>query len=157
MKTIYGDLTNTLFEETNVKAKKVYVPTNKGWIEPFGVWQLEDDQFELLNTIPDNKWKDDYGWFNTRDDIVGGDLIKVVVNGEELLIYKEDDNFYHSDEYLEELAEEDEEWSLEYSGLLELAEYYYGMSYSWNVAALANTLAKANNLTLVDFLKVYDI
>ena len=57
---IGGDNIRLAFAELNINAKFTYKSNHLPF--PVEVWVISIDDFKILCEIPDDKWKDEWGW-----------------------------------------------------------------------------------------------
>lgn len=65
MKEILGAELDKAFEELNINATKTYEAKNirYKYQEIYQVWELSDDDFELICNMVEEDWKDNWGWW----------------------------------------------------------------------------------------------
>lgn len=120
------------------------------------VWELEDEDFERLCSIPDNEWKDDYGWFRYSEGSNMG-VVNRRYNINNHYINAWDGNERVKQEEENKTLPVDDRWTepRKYSNLLSYFCEEIGASTEKNVTALAIDLAEQNGLKLSELFKKY--
>ena len=153
---ILGDNLSEAMRVFNIEAELKYKTPTTGRYErgpKFEVWELTKEAFETLNAIEEDDWTDEHGWWRHGESTSKGIDTKYIVNKSEMLGY--------SSSFHEELStdpnadEEDENRPESYIHLLEYLDINQGVSAERNVTAMAIALAKANDLTLGEFMEKY--
>jgi len=155
MREILGDKLEKVMEIYNINATKTY-QNNSDATDFRQVWELEDNDFERLCNIPDEDWKDDYGWFRSADGSNMGSVNKR---------YNINNHYINAwDGYGREIQKEenkslppDDRW-VEPRKYFDLLEYFceeLGASTERNVAALVIDLAKQNGIKMSELFKKY--
>ena len=152
---IIGGNLDLAFEELNILAVKKFEAEQEygGSIQ---VWELSNEELSKLNSVADDNWKFEYGWWrNGGTNCENDEQIEFVVNGEKMIGFKNEHSWYHSDDYLEELDEGEEPELPEYSTFFDWFTEYYGLSKLENVAYFVHSLAEINELTKAEFFEKY--
>lgn len=145
-----GDL-DLAIKELNVKAVKTATVTKK--IKKYQVWELDENNFEILCDVDENEWKDNWGWWRSANGAVISPIEKCTINGIEVFGYHNEALAELNEELQKEEAEED--WSYPYQIYTDLFEHFSearGASQPRNVTALAIEMAKANNMKLSELM-----
>lgn len=158
MKEILGGELDKAFQELRINAKKTYEIKNKHWeyCELYQVWELSDEDFEQICNIPDNEWKDDWGWWRYA---LGSNMCnpfsRYNINHHYLLAWDGDSRL----NFLEEnktLKPEDRYYDeRKYNSLLQYFCNEIGASTERNVCAVAVDLATINGITMSELFRKY--
>lgn len=131
------------------------------------IWEVSDEAFQTLRDFPDDKWKDNWGWWRSAEGCNLGEAKSLIeINGYKLLGWR--NNVKKEDCFLD-WQEEDEDEKESYdnnfeeyyddyypSSWINLLEYFgeeFGCFMEKNVCALAVDLAKANEMTMAELFK----
>lgn len=135
---ILGSKLDKAFEVFGINARKTYQDPE------YQVWEMDEKEYEKLNNVSDDDWKNDFGWWRKGNCIYEGTAnADYVVNGLEMMGYSRDDESkeLHKggiyDNYTEWLSE-----------VMDLGTIK-------NIAIFAISLAKDNNMTLAEFMYEY--
>jgi len=144
MKEILGANLKKCFKELKIKAKKTYCLNNK-YCE-YEVWEMSDNDFEVLSNIPNSKWKESWGWWRFSEGSNMGQVFQeYIINGKKIMTW--DGKRGEDDQYLIK--------SRSYDNLLEYFCDEIGASTETNICALATDLAKQNNMKMSDLFSIY--
>lgn len=143
--------------DLNIKAELKYTTPTTGKFEKllkFEVWEMSQETFEVFCEIDDEDWKDDYGWWRygerASEDFSG----QYIVNGHEMIGYPAEEHAMDFPDTDDEEAEEKNE-PASYSHFLQYLDYNQGLSTEKNITITAVSLAKANDMTLAEFMTKY--
>lgn len=148
--------------DLNIKAELKYTTPETGKFEKlpkFEVWEMSQETFEAFCNVDDDDWKDEYGWWRygerSSEDFSGLNI----VNGHEMIAFPPEEHAMdfpsENADGEEEEEEEEESGPLSYRHFLQYLDYNQGMSTERNIAITAISLAKANGLTLAEFMNKY--
>lgn len=113
----------------------------------FEAWEMSEEVFEAFCNVDDEDWKNDYGWWRYGERASEDFSATYIVNGHEMIGYPNES--WENDE------DEDEPGPDSYEDFLEYLDLNQGLSTEKNIAITAISLAKANNLTLAEFMEKY--
>ena len=132
MKEILGGDLELAFETLGVKAMKTFDG------DQYQVWQLEDEEFEKLDSSDENIWIDDWGWWRHSEGSNMGSVNKrFSINGHWISAWGE--NSYKN----------------KYISLIEYINLELNLSSETNLCHLSVDLAKQNGLTLGELFNKY--
>lgn len=138
-------LAGFLFSDTaaalNLDCKRMYCG------EAWEVWEITDESFERLIDIPDELWKQEWGWFRYAEgcNISHWPVATFIVNGKYMLgFYNEFDDFWK------------EKQERMYASLCDYLSNVIGASTPKNVCALAVDIAKLNAMTMAELFTIYE-
>lgn len=132
------------------------------------IWELTDNAYETLSDFPDDKWKDNWGWWRYADGSNMGEAKDCgMINGLNIKIWRDD---YKRGELLQEWKlersiEEKREYHNNFEEFYEvwcpncwdtLLDYFsdeIGCSSETNICALATDLAKQNGMTMAELFR----
>jgi hypothetical protein len=155
MVEILGGNLEKVLRELNIVAVKTYEGITH-LDNRTQVWELDNEDFEKLCKVPDDEWKDDYGWFRHAE----GSNMGVVnrrynINNHYIIAWDGAGREDHEEEN-KKLPVDDR--YIEPRKYFDLFEYFceeIGASTGKNVTALAIDLAKQNNMKLSELLIKY--
>jgi hypothetical protein len=145
---ILGAELDIAFEELKMNVLKTYEIINKPWdyCETYQVWELSEEDFEKICSIPDNEWKDNWGWWRyAKGSNLGSVGHRYNINGHYISAW---------DGYKRENTK-DYPWNREYKTLLQYFCNEIGVSTEKNVCAVAVDLAEQNGITMAELFKKY--
>lgn len=155
-----GNLENA-FTGFGVSATKL-IHTYHEFGEQYGlqIWELTKEDYEKFNELTNQveNWDSSkFGWFRQGGvNVSKNEIITFQVKGQDMLGFKNEHNYYHSDEFLKECEEDEEEPYIPgYFDLFEHLEFYWGASKLENVALFVISLAEINSITNAEFLRKY--
>lgn len=134
-------------KEFGIDAVKVFETTETKHLEPYQVWEMNENEFDKLSMIEDVDWTPVHGWWrhgsSVFDDYATQDF---TINGHSIQAY--------------EIREPDEEGEEdlrdnEFPDLFTYFEYVLGVTAPYKKVYVANSLAKENNMSLATLLEVY--
>lgn len=148
--------------DLNIEAELKYTTPTTGKFErlpKFEVWEMSQETFEAFCNVDDDDWKDEYGWWRYGERSSEDFSATYIVNGHEMIGFPPEEHAmdFPSENADGEENDEDEEESgpASYSHFLQYLDYNQGMSTERNIAITAISLAKANGLTLAEFMTKY--
>lgn len=155
-----GNLENAFIEFGVNSRKLAHTYHEFGLQYGLQVWELTKEEFDKFNELTTNAkdWNSSkLGWFRLGGvNVSHNDVITFEVNGKEMLGFKNEYSYYHSEEFLKSCEEDGEEPYIPgYCDLLEYLESYWGASKNENVALFINELSEVNELSKADFVKQY--
>lgn len=129
------------FSELGVVAQKKYQGGR------FEVWELSNADYQRICSVPDEDWKEDWGWWRSgRCILEGNPLHEYCVHGEKMLGWLDE----------EREKEEDSDYiGCPYSTFTDWLIFCWGLGTEKNIACFATSLAKHNGLTLAEFMQKY--
>lgn len=143
------------FTELGIAAAKVY-QSDKDWLDiEYQVWEMPVGEFEVLEAFADEEWQADFGWYRTAGCNDTSELIEFNINGQTMLGFKNENSWYHSEDYLSELEEGENPTLPSYKNFTSWFSEYQGLSKPENVAYFATTLAEKNSLSKAEFFEKY--
>jgi hypothetical protein len=147
MKEILGGGLDKAFEELNLYAQKMYELKNKSWeyCEIYQVWRLPDEDYDKLCLIPENAWKDNWGWWRSAEGCVLGNPDHRYNIKHHYIWAWDNDNRIEKDYYKDR----------KYRNLLEYFSEELNLSAERNVCALSVDLAKYNGMTMAELYNKY--
>lgn len=160
MKEILGSNLDKAFQELNILATKTF-ENKEGYdnIYKFQVWEMADEKFKKICDIPDEDWKDNWGWWRESSCIYEGrELYEYTVNGKKMLGYIPE---IDEEEAKYEDNEEDKEFVLNFYKYIESKNFtawlseVFNLSTERNITSFAISLAKENGITLAEFMDRY--
>jgi hypothetical protein len=152
MREILGKDLDLAIMELGIGATKTY----QG--EDYDVWEMSEDEFQKLTVIPEEDWKDEYGfWRSAEGSNIGNEMSNFKINNQIILAWDGDCRI----EALNEVNgnEKDVDYCYrdrEYRTLLEYFCDEIGASQPRNVCALAVDLAKINGITMSELFVKYE-
>ncbi|QIC46185.1 hypothetical protein GAG94_03040 [Lysinibacillus sphaericus] len=148
---IIGQELDLAFQELNIKANKMYESKEDEINAKIQVWELEDKEYEKLGLIKEDDWKMEYGWW--RNGGCNQYLeFEFTVKGEKMIGFKNNHSWYHSEDYLTECTESNDEPTLPtYNKFSDWFTEYMNLSKLENLAYFAHDLAEINGLTKAEF------
>lgn len=155
-----GDELQNSFTALGIQAKNTYKDSR------YEVWELSDGDFEKICNVPDEEWREDWGWWRCAEgcNLDSFPTHSFKVNNEEMIGWYDE---YALDEFIESEKEirEDEHisddeltkefLSTEYSDLTDYLSQMFGASTEKNVCAISIGLAKLNGITLGQLFEKY--
>lgn len=145
--------------DLKIEAELKYTTPTTGKFErlpKFEVWEMQQETFETLCNVDDDDWKDEYGWWRYGERASENFSGLNIVNGHEMIAFPPEE---HAMDFPSEHADgeekEEESGPESYTHFLQYLDYNQGMSTEKNVAITAISLAKANELTLAEFMTKY--
>lgn len=158
-----GNGIETAFKELGIEAKCTYKNPKSTYYE---VWEIEKDDMLMLEFV--SNWPKKYGWWRYSEGSNMGDVdYDFTIKGQPIIAWqngviedlksdwehetKKNKEFYNFnvEEYIEDNITTD------YTDLLEYFCNHCGCSVESNVCALAQDLAKANNMTVAQLFAKY--
>lgn len=126
-----GEGVEKAFLDLGIQAKCMYRSQNEHSLCAYEVWQLSDADFNKLSDIPDDDWKDNWGFWRYAPgaNIDNQPVRNTIINGHEIL------------------ARYDETRAV-YPDLLTYFCEEWGASSPKNVCALAADMAQLNGMTM---------
>ncbi len=129
----------------------------------YQVWLVGEVSFDRLCGIPDDEWKDDWGWWRycTGCNLVGGMTHEFTVNQKPMLGFVNEGKYYDFVEYQEDKTAKDWERGEEeyfqtvYKSLTEYLCEQFGASTEKNICAISVDLAKMNHMTMAELFDAY--
>lgn len=152
-KQIIGQNLDLAFKELPVEAVKMYESKENEFGSKYQVWELTESEYEKLEQVNDDSWKVEYGWWrNGGTNMDGSETLEFNINGNTMIGFKNEYSWYHSEDYLSELDEDEEPSLPSYSNFSDWFEEYMGLSKSENLTYFAHSLAKYNKMSKAEFL-----
>lgn len=159
-------------EELNLTARETYKESSPidSYREPYSVWKLSEESYDIISAIEEDDWKDEWGWWRYAEgtNIEGSPKLLTDINSKEIIVWlnevKFEDRVNDEIEDLEEDGEDDiDEEGIRASIIAEkhygsLTEYClseWGASLEGNVCAITVGLAKLNDMSLSELWKNY--
>lgn len=143
------------FTELGIAAVKVY-QSDKDWLgTEYQVWEMPIGEFEILEAFAHEEWQSDFGWYHTAGCNDTSEIIEFNVNGQTMLGFKNENSWYHSEDYLSELEEGEKPTLPSYKNFTFWFSEYQGLSKPENLAYFATTLAEKNGLSKAEFFEKY--
>jgi len=129
----------------------------------YQVWLVGEVSFDRLCGIPDDEWKDDWGWWRycTGCNLVGSMTHEFTVNGKPMIGFVNEGRYSDFVERQEDKSAEDWERDEEgyfptvYKSLTEYLCEHIGASTEKNICAISVDLAKMNNMTMAELFDQY--
>lgn len=148
MKEILGAELDKAFEELNINATKTYEAKNirYKYQEIYQVWELSDDDFELICNMVEEDWKDNWGWWRSAE---GSNMCS------EIHRYNINNHYIKAWDGATRERNDKDCWPREYDYLTEYMCDEIGASMEKNVCALAVDLARINNITMGELFTKY--
>ena len=137
---IGGEGIELAFKDLNINAKCTY----KSKQLPFyaEVWEISVDDFKMLCDYPDEKWKEEWGWWRQGYCVYHNNIYnEYTVNGKMMYGY--------------EPAEYEDYEQILYDSFYNYLRYVHNLSTFYNFCYFAISLADDNNMKVSDFLKEY--
>lgn len=131
----------TFAEETGLKTLRM---TFENKNTDFNVFEISEEEFEVMDSYPDEDWKEEWGWWRYSEGCVLEYKFPtniIVINDSALMAWYDDvieQDYYH--DY--------------YDNLFEYCLNVWHCSTEHNITAIAVGLAKLNNMSLADLLKL---
>jgi hypothetical protein len=166
---ILGNKLKKAFAKLGIKATKTYQAEDpEKWQDICQVWELDESEFEKLNSVEESQWKSSWGWWRegARSNF-SYPKVDIIVNGEDIIgwydehkmeLYIEDyacDYAHLCGEDAHEKLQEDFFDSLEFPDLLTYFCDHLGISTEGRVCALATQLAEINGITMGELFRKY--
>lgn len=108
----------------------------------YEVWELMPEDFEKIDFISDEDWKDEWGWWRTGHcTLEGATENLIMVNGKPMYSYSP--------------LTPKENLTNDYSDFFEYLYKVFDLTTPYNRAYFATSLAKDNCMTLDEFMKIY--
>lgn len=124
----------------------------------FEVWAISDKSYDRLCAVPDEEWKDKYGWWRWGECILeGSPLWEYTVNNQKMLGYLDEgrlDDLIEGEEP-EDKLDETFYTEREYESYTDWLCEVMSCSTEKHIACFAVSLAKANGLSLAEFMEKY--
>lgn len=149
-----GNLTKA-FTDLGIAAAKIYQSDEDQFGIEYQVWEIPTGEFEVLEAFADEEWQSDFGWYRTAGCNDTSELIEFTVNGQTMLGFKNENSWYHSEDYLSELEEGEQPKLPNYKNFTTWFSEYQGLSKPENLAYFAATLAEKNGLSKAEFFEKY--
>ena len=129
----------------------------------YQVWCVDQSDFDRLCVVPDEDWKDDWGWWRYCEgcNLVGSMTYEFTVNGKPMIGFFNEGRYSDFVERQEDKSAEDWEHNEEenfptvYKSLTEYLCEHIGASTEKNVCAIAVDLAKMNHMTMAELFDAY--
>lgn len=137
------------FAELGIEANNTY----KGGVGPkYEVWELSAENFKLLESVLEEKWKDEWGgWrYSEGTNVDYSPVAEALINGESCLVWVNVDK----EEYYGN--EDDASIPLEFESISHYMINMWGVSQPRNVCALAVGLAKLNGISMAGLFRKYE-
>ena len=140
-----GGLANAL-ESLGIQAKCTF--KSKYNMTPYKqVWEIREQDFDILCNVPEDQWHEDWGWFRYSSGAnLGPATEQYMIGGQKVLAW---------DGYKHEIDEDGYDWR-EYSDLTEYLELELGASTESNVCSVVTEMAKQNDMTIAQLLQKYE-
>ena len=137
MEILAGDGFETAVREFNLDAKKTFGNSR------FEVWDISQESLDALNSVPDEEWKEDYGWyrFSGGCNISHYPLKHFSVNGNSMYGFLGSYDPFHRKSY---------------ARLTEYLRSMLGVSTEKNICAVCVDLAKLNNMTMAELFEKFE-
>lgn len=153
---IIGQNLDLGLKELSVKGIKMYESKANEYGSKFQVWQLTDSEYDKLSSVKESDWQSDYGWWRNTGCNHPLTFFKFNVNGENMVGFKNEYHWYHSEDCLAELEEDETEEVPPYSSFSEWFSEYMELSKPENLAYFAHSLAQHNGMTNAEFFKKFE-
>jgi hypothetical protein len=158
MKEILGAELDLAFKELNINALKTYEIKNFPWeySEVYQVWELSEEDFKRICEIPNNEWKDDWGWWRfVEGSNLGGVDSRYNINNH--YIYAWDGVSRINFEEENKNCKPEDRWfrDRKYKTLLNYFCEEIGASTERNVCAVAVDIAKQNGIKMSELFIKY--
>lgn len=153
----------TAFKELGIEAKCTYKSPKA---TDYEVWEIAKDDMLMMEFVAN--WPDKYGWWTYSGGSVMGDVnAELTVNNKKISAWLDEGKvealkYYWEHESREERKAYDfdfdeyvADWLMDYHDLLEYFSNHLGASKVSNVFALAQDLAKANNMSVAQLFTTY--
>lgn len=150
MKQILGGKLYEAFKALGIKAECKH----KG--SKFEVWEISDYDYRKLIEVPDEDWKESYGWWRYGRCIEEkSKLYPFKVNGKEMLGYLDDSLVEGVNKLMAIENASDFILSAEYKSFTEWLSAVWELGNEKNTACFAISLSKENKMTLAEFIKTF--
>ncbi len=143
---ILGSDLDQAFIELGINATKTYQCENKWWEyqENYQVWEMSEEEFEKLDSIKEDRWNDEWGWWRyAQGSVMSGEWHRYNVNNHYLIAW-------------DGTSREKYDWmDRKYKCLLEYYCEEHGLSQPKNICALSVDLARMNNMKMSELWQKY--
>lgn len=153
---IIGQNLDVAFQELPIEAKKLYESKENEYGNKYQVWKLTESEHEKFGLVEEDDWKESYGWWRSGGCNQSPVFLDFTVNGKQMIGFKNEHSWYHSEDCLSELEEDEEPTLPSYSSFSDWFSEYMGLSKPENLAFFAHSLAEYNGLTIAEFFKKFE-
>lgn len=159
MEILAGDSFETAVREFNLDAKKTFGNSR------FEVWDISQGSLDALNSIPDEEWKEDYGWyrFSGGCNISHYPTHEFYINENKMIGFYDPCQYEPYLDYVrehkysgEQLSSIDHNFFFHYIRLTVYLCDMFGISTETNICSVCVDLAKLNNMTMAELFEKFE-
>lgn len=159
-------------KELKLTAKETYKEseTSDRYREPYSVWELSDESFDIISAVEEDEWKDEWGWWRYADgtNIEESPKLDTNINNKKITVWISQARLADEiDDELEDMEDDGEDYisyneiganilsKKRYESLTEYCLQEWGAGLERNVCAITVGLAKLNDMSLSELWRNY--